>query len=356
MRYVLESDEGFLQDLLFWSSRFIRYKLTTLSNTQVKDKKCIQECLQRLQKKPKNIQELEMICKIARNAGLIGINTYAQPIIKLYEYLRDFNSMKEIDEEVLSEFLAMQTGGLSLASKKNYRIALLGFFNYIDKQNQDANGNSYIYNIELKNISGVKGKSGQKLPTYLNQDELEKFLSGIEKFEMSEKIRARNRLIIKMIIYTGIRVSEAIHLKAKDINLEENLYLLNIKGKGNKYRVVMIKALHIRNLLEEWLMIRSQIEVEDELLFCNQRGRPLTQAYIYRQVEQILASIGIRKEKNGAHMLRHSFATLLYQKRHDLVLVQEALGHADLNTSRIYTHFDKKHLLEAASIMDNINH
>lgn len=65
-------------------------------------------------------------------------------------------------------------------------------------------------------------------------------------------------------------------------------------------------------------------------------------------------SVGIRKEKNGAHMLRHSFATLLYQKSEDLVLVQEALGHADLNTTRIYTHFDKKRLLEAASAMDDV--
>ncbi|WP_305875080.1 tyrosine-type recombinase/integrase, partial [Helicobacter pylori] len=53
-----------------------------------------------------------------------------------------------------------------------------------------------------------------------------------------------------------------------------------------------------------------------------------------------------------AHMLRHSFATLLYQKRHDLILVQEALGHASLNTSRIYTHFDKQRLEEAASIWE----
>lgn len=53
-------------------------------------------------------------------------------------------------------------------------------------------------------------------------------------------------------------------------------------------------------------------------------------------------------------MLRHSFATLLYQKRHDLILVQEALGHASLNTSRIYTHFDKQRLEEAANIWEKI--
>ena len=54
-------------------------------------------------------------------------------------------------------------------------------------------------------------------------------------------------------------------------------------------------------------------------------------------------------------MLRHTFATMLYTKKHDLVLVQEALGHASLNTSRIYTHFDKERLMEAASVMDSFD-
>ena len=80
----------------------------------------------------------------------------------------------------------------------------------------------------------------------------------------------------------------------------------------------------------------------------------LSQAYIYKNVENILKYVGIKKEKMGAHMLRHSFATLLYQRHKDLVLVQEALGHADLNTSRIYTHFDKDQLLKAASLMDEL--
>ena len=100
-------------------------------------------------------------------------------------------------------------------------------------------------------------------------------------------------------------------------------------------------------------MINSFInEIEDDLLFCNHKGKKLTQAYVSRIVEQVLITNGIRKEKNGAHMLRHSFATLLYQKSQDLVLVQEALGHASLDTSRIYTHFDKQKLRATTEIIE----
>ncbi|MFP6117597.1 tyrosine recombinase XerH [Helicobacter pylori] len=353
MKHPLEELKDPIENLLLWIGRFLRYKCTSLSNSQVKDQNKVFECLNELNHACSSIQ-LEKVCKKARNAGLLGINTYALPLLKFYEYTKKISlkSLKSIDEVMLTEFLSVYTGGLSLATKKNYRIALLGLFSYIDKQNQDENEKSYIYNITLKNISGVNQSAGNKLPTHLNNEELEKFLEGIDKIEMSAKVRARNRLLIKIIVFTGMRSNEALQLKIKDFTLENGCYTILIKGKGDKYRAVMLKAFHIESLLKEWLIERELYPVKNDLLFCNQKGNALTQAYLYKQVERIINFAGLRREKNGAHMLRHSFATLLYQKRHDLILVQEALGHASLNTSRIYTHFDKERLKEAASIWE----
>ncbi|GAA7785066.1 tyrosine recombinase XerH [Helicobacter pylori] len=353
MKHPLEELKDPIENLLLWIVRFLRYKCTSLSNSQVKDQNKVFECLNELNQAC-SASHLEKICKKARNAGLLGINTYALPLLKFYEYTKKISlkSLKSIDEVLLAEFLSVYTGGLSLATKKNYRIALLGLFSYIDKQNQDENEKSYIYNITLKNISGVNQSAGNKLPTHLNNEELEKFLEGIDKIEMSAKVRARNRLLIKIIVFTGMRSNEALQLKIKDFTLENGCYTILIKGKGDKYRAVMLKAFHIESLLKEWLIERELYPVKNDLLFCNQKGSALTQAYLYKQVEHIINFAGLRREKNGAHMLRHSFATLLYQKRHDLILVQEALGHASLNTSRIYTHFDKQRLEEAASIWE----
>ncbi len=353
MKHPLEELKDPVENLLLWIGRFLRYKCTSLSNSQVKDQNKVFECLNELNQAC-SASQLEKVCKKARNAGLLGINTYALPLLKFYEYAQKLSlkSLKNIDEVMLAEFLSIYTGGLSLATKKNYRIALLGLFSYIDKQNQDENEKSYIYNITLKNISGVNQSAGNKLPTHLNNEELEKFLESIDKIEMSTKVRARNRLLIKIIVFTGMRSNEALQLKIKDFTLENGCYTILIKGKGDKYRAVMLKAFHIESLLKEWLIERELYPVKNDLLFCNQKGSALTQAYLYRQVERIINFAGLRREKNGAHMLRHSFATLLYQKRHDLILVQEALGHASLNTSRIYTHFDKQRLEEAASIWE----
>jgi len=351
MRYELDFCNTFDKTLLFWIERFIRNKLTSLSNSNVSDKEKLAAIIRDLVIGTSSIDELKVLVKNARNIGLSGINTYFNPISKLYSFLDNLGlaSMKEIDEELLSDFLATSTSGLSDASKKNHRIALLAFFSYIDKQNEAENGNSYMFKIELKNWGGLSGKSGSKLPSYMNKDEITRFLTAIEKYEFSNDIIYRNRLILKIILYTGIRVSEMLNLKMKDLFKEEDVYVIQVRGKGNKPRIAMIKKKIIEKELQHWL---SQRVCEDDYLVCNKKGKRLTQSYISRIVEKILISCGIRKEKNGAHMLRHSFATLLYQKHHDLVLVQEALGHADINTSRIYTHFDKERLKATTNLID----
>ncbi len=349
MRYELDFENSFNKTFCFWLALFIRNKLTTLSNIQVNDKEKFANILQVLIRGTKTIEDLRVLVKEARNIGLTGINTYFNPLAKLYEFLQTFGpaSMKEIDEELLIDFLASYTSGLSDASKKNHRIALLNFFSFVDKQNENLDGSSYQFKIELKNWAGLGGKSGTKLPAHMNKNEIDRFLKEIDSFEFSMDTLFRNRLIIKIIIYTGIRVSEMLNLKMRDIYKENDLYILQVKGKGNKPRVVMIKAKIIESDLQNWL---SQRVSEEDFLVCNKKGKRLTQAYVSRIVEQILINAGIRKEKNGAHMLRHTFATLLYQKHHDLILVQEALGHADINTSRIYTHFDKDKLKRTTNI------
>ncbi len=89
-------------------------------------------------------------------------------------------------------------------------------------------------------MGGITGSKGAKLPEFMNEDELKKFLEAIENSDFKNNT-IRNKLIIKIIIFTGIRVSEAINIKLKDISEENELYIIRIRAKGNKYRVVMIK-------------------------------------------------------------------------------------------------------------------
>lgn len=352
MKYPLDCEENFEKSFLFWLCRYVKFKLNSLSNKELKDPQTLAVVNLALNKGVKNIQELDAYVKKARNAGLSGVNTYFNPLKKLYEYLLFYKlySLKQIDEELLVEILASISASLSDASKKNYRIAVINFFAFLDKQNEEDQ-KAHVFDINLKNWAGISGSKGVKLPEYMSEDEVSNFLDAIDNTDFKNNT-IRNRLIIKIIIFTGIRVSEAINIKLKDISEENDLYIIRIRAKGNKYRVVMIKKELIEHLLKD---VRVNYLSCDGLLFVNRNGKALTQAYVSRIVEQILFKAGIRKQKNGAHMLRHTFATLLYKKQKDLVLVQEALGHASLNTSRIYTHFDNEKLKLAAEVAKKLH-
>ena len=353
MRYKVDVKESFDQSLLFWLDRFIKSKLTSLSNRHVEENAKLSAIIGSLNHGSESMDDLKNLAKEARNIGLIGINLFINPLEKFYHYLipMKLTSLKEIDEELLSEFLASQTGSLSDATKKNYRIALLGLFKFIDKQNEDDKGSSYQFRMVLKNWGGLGGRKGEKLPAHMYKEELSRFFKAIEETEFKPYVQAKNRLLIKLILYTGMRVSEALEMRLKDMVKDGEYYVFQIRGKGNKPRTAMVKVENIAHDLEEWMGYRSS---ENMLLFQSRTGKPLTQAYVSYIMDKMLLHAGIRKEKNGAHMLRHTFATLLYQKNHDLILVQEALGHADLNTSRIYTHFDKERLKIAADTMDGM--
>ncbi|WP_103606687.1 tyrosine-type recombinase/integrase [Campylobacter concisus] len=351
MKFPLDCKESFESSFIFWLTRYVKFKLSSLSNKELRDPKALASVNFALSREIKNIEQLDGLVKSARNAGLTGINTYFNPLKKIYETMKfyELSSLKQIDEELLSEILASTTGGLSDASKKNYRISVINFFAFLDKQNEE-DGKAHVFDINLKNWGGVSGNKGQKLPEFMGEDEVKKFLEAIEESDFKQNSN-RNKLIIKVIIFTGIRVSEALNLKRKDITEDGDLFIIRIRGKGNKYRIVMIK----RHLIEAYLNAIAINYINKEgYLFINKKGTRLTQAYVSRIVEQILFKAGIRKEKNGAHMLRHTFATMLYKKQKDLVLVQEALGHASLNTSRIYTHFDSDKLKLAAKVAEDL--
>lgn len=352
MKYPLDCEENFEKSFLFWLAKYIKFKLNSLSNKELKNPQALAEVNFALTQGVKNIEELDALAKKARNAGLSGVNTYFNPLKKVFEYLNFYKlySLKQIDEELIVEVLASITGALSDASKKNYRIAVINFFDFLDKQNEEDE-KAHIFDINLKNWSGIAGSKGVKLPEFMSEEELKKFLDAIENADFKNNA-IRNKLIIKIIIFTGIRVSEAINIKMGDISEENDLYIIRIRAKGNKYRVVMIKKELIYDLLKN---VSINYMSKDALLFVNKKGTPLTQSYVSRIVEQLLFRAGIRKQKNGAHMLRHTFATLLYKKQKDLVLVQEALGHASLNTSRIYTHFDNDKLKLAAQVAKELS-
>jgi len=103
----------------------------------------------------------------------------------------------------------------------------------------------HFFNIELRNWGGFRGRSGIPLPAYMQENEIRLFLSALESFPFTERTASRNRLMIKLILFTGMRVGECLNLRPKDLVPEEDAVLIKVVGKGNKERVVMVREEYI---------------------------------------------------------------------------------------------------------------
>ncbi len=127
IRFPLDIDISTKESLLFWITRYIKYKTNTLSSRKVKNQMAIQNAITELNNSPTSIDELSTIVKDIRKAGIEGVKTFYIPVQKFYSYMlaQNIGSLKEIDDEMVIDYLTSNTAGMSDASKKNYRNAML---------------------------------------------------------------------------------------------------------------------------------------------------------------------------------------------------------------------------------------
>ena len=171
----------------------------------------------------------------------------------------------------------------------------------------------------------------KKLPRFFYYNELEEMFDSID---ISNALGQRNRLILEVLYASGVRVSELVNIKVKDINDEE----IKVLGKGNKERITRIGD-YAREVLDLYLK-DGYLELnkkKSEYLFLNNNGEQLTTRGVRYILDQVIKNTNVNK-KISPHMLRHSFATHLLNEGCDILSVQELLGHESLTATAIYTH------------------
>ncbi len=186
-------------------------------------------------------------------------------------------------------------------------------------------------------------KKEKKLPVVLTKEEIRKLLEAIHK--------ERDKLIIEFIYATGIRVSECVKMKVKDVNFEEGIAKV-VAGKGAKDRIVIISKQWIEKY-KKYLEKREKRGIKSEYLFCKGNGKQLSVDTIQRILRKARKRAGISK-KVTPHSIRHSFATHLLEAGENIRKIQELLGHANLSTTQIYTHISLEELKKVKSPLDNL--
>lgn len=262
------------------------------------------------------------------------IINYEKDLELFNKYLKNnkITNINNIDYNVIRKYLSYLHNNRYESSSISRKISTLRtFFKYCLKENKIKNNPTIL-------ISNPKKE--KKLPKYLNFDEMEKLIDSIN---IKEKKGIRNRLIIELLYSTGIRVSELVNIKIKDISTKENQ--IKILGKGNKERIVIFgnKAKEmIKIYLNEYKELFKG-NIYDSYLLINDKGKQLTTNRIELIVKDVLRHSTIKKNITP-HTLRHTFATHMLDSGADLKSVQELLGHENLKTTAIYTHVSNERL------------
>jgi integrase/recombinase XerC len=152
---------------------------------------------------------------------------------------------------------------------------------------------------------------------------------------MAERAPARDRAIVVLLLYTGLRLAELVALDIDDVRVSARKGLVIVRsGKGDSYREVPLNAL-VRQVLEEWIAERGRRAPNGErAFFLGRSGRRLSKRSVDDVVRDLGKDAGV---KLSAHILRHTFLTRMVRQGSDLVLVAELAGHRRLETTRRYS-------------------
>lgn len=339
--YPLEPYKSFKEDCLYWMKIFLNLKISSLSKRLVEDKnafKLLAESIGRAD----NTDDIAYYINQLSRLGFKGLKTYANPLIKFYEYANDkgAKTITDISDKTLRHYLANEFDDYETASIQNHLRSIKSFLTFIEDNSTDP-GRDFVFKIR-KDISKVIPRKTKEKKHLDPNSEYYDFETAIETIKFEKKIAARNRLMIKLYFYTGIRTNEALTIKTKSIKIvekrnDETYFTFKVIGKGNKELQKRLPYSYIEKDYKEWLDIRKEHGLKSALLICTLKDKKVIESYAYRVTRRILESIGVYDdEKMGAHRIRHSVATKKLDEGYDLSQVQDYLSHADIATTRGY--------------------
>lgn len=261
--------------------------------------------------------------------------SYERDLKKLCQFLteHDIGEADQVNETVLNAYiLYLEKIGRKASTISRNIASMKAFFHYLA-------GEEIIEHDPSENLKAPKIE--KKLPEILTIEETKRLLeqpSGTSPKEL------RDRAMLELLYATGIRVSELIHLKMTEINL--NLEFVTCKD-AHKERVVPFgnKA---REAVSAYLESGRPFLVEDEsceLLFTNCSGKAMSRQGFWKLIKHYGAMAGIEADITP-HTLRHSFAAHLVGNGADLHSVQEMLGHSDLATTQVYNAINQGRMRE----------
>ena len=257
------------------------------------------------------------------------VDVYTTQAAYFLKYLEENNlSLDLFNIDDLEEYFTFSQENRKLTSRSQAKncSALKCFIKYLIQ-------NKYREDNPFDVIDSIK--INQRLPEVVSEDEINTLLSSING---EDDLSIRDSALFELIYSCGLRVSEVINLEIA--NYQEDF--LVVRGKRDKMRYVPLGEVAKEKLNYYLNNTRSHLlKNKTQILFLGRRGNKLTRQAVNKRLEMYCYKSGVHIH---VHTLRHCFATHLLRGGADLRVVQELLGHSDIQTTQIYTHLSNKDL------------
>ena len=250
------------------------------------------------------------------------ITSYTIDLNQFFNFLlSDFQvkSIRKINYQLIRSWITKLLNDKISPRTVNRKIATLKtYFRFLIKE-------GVIEASPMQKI--ISPKTSKRLPVFVNEIKMDKLLDEIEFGEGYNAIR--DRLILELFYLTGIRLSELINLKRKNIDFVNET--IRVLGKRKKERIIPVTT-DILSKIKKLTSIANS-----SYLFNSDKGKQLYQKQVYRLVNKYLSKV-TSLDKKSPHVLRHTFATHMLNNGADINAIKELLGHTSLSATQVYTH------------------
>ena len=274
---------------------------------------------------------------VEKGLSVQTVKNYMDDLKQFFILFPDYKEVSDISGGDLKLFLADQISqGKSISTALRRLSSTKGFLLFLKKD-------GHFYE-EIPDIEPPKKPS--RLPTCLSLEEVELLLDAPD---MSKPGGVRDKAMLELMYASGLRVSELISLKRKNLNLKKGI--VTIFGKGAKERKVPVGEFAMEYVVKYINEVRGKNKNSgSEYLFLNKNGEPISRQYFFMQIRKYASQVGIDKVISP-HTLRHCFATHMLEGGAQLRAVQEMLGHTNIATTQIYTHISTKRILSVYDLL-----
>lgn len=238
------------------------------------------------------------------------------------------------------------------SGKKRKKASLRSLFQFLVKNNFLSSNPMAEYEDAT-----LKSRSQHRVPVFLTKDEAQRLIHAVTTYHQKKKrpswLYQRDRAILLLFLNTGMRVSELIGLNLNNIQSDQGALRVTILGKGGKERMLKLNQL-AQSALEAYLEVRPHID--DPALFLSKNRKRISRKAITEIVKKYVAEANLppKAAAISPHKLRHTLATLLLANGENLRVVQEILGHSNIQTTQIYTHVINTEKDDALDRLDQV--